>query len=226
MLEVSSMMSLVAFLVSAGLTPYLIRRISENYRAAKARKAEMDAIVNTKKVVEGIDIKTLVAGQDVYLLLPPYPYWFCGGRGKVVNVTPSGVDVQTERELLRFDTHNIPVFIVGQTALVVGQEVDVAYCQRANRRGKVVKVMPSGVEVEVADLLSFDSNGRETDASRRERLGFGPTPGDRFLNFLWHSAPEFGPWNLDDMPFAERTALLEQARRDHEAKRTALNLSS
>jgi hypothetical protein len=219
MLEVSSMTSLVAFLVSAGLTPYLIRRISENYRAAKARKAEMDAIVNTKKVVEGIDIKTLVAGQDDYLLLPPYPYWFCGGRGKVVNVTSSGVDVQTAGELLRFDTNNIPVFIVGQTTLVVGQDVDVAYSQRKDRRGKVVKVTPDAVEVQVADLLQFDKDGKETDASRRDRLGFGPSPEDKFHTSLWQSAPEFGPWHLDDMPFPERTALLEQKARDYEAKK-------
>jgi hypothetical protein len=156
-----------------------------------------------------MNTRTLVVGQEVYMLLDPYPYWFCGQRGKVVKVTPTCVEVQTAGELLRFDTNNIPVFIVGQTTLVVGQDVDVAYSQRGDRRGKVVKVMPSGVEVEVADLLSFDSNGRETDASRRERLGFGPAPGDRFLNSLWHSAPEFGPWKLDDMPFAERKHLLE-----------------
>jgi hypothetical protein len=34
---------------------------------------------------------------------------------------------------------------------------------------------------------------------------------------LWHFAPEFAPWELDDSPFAERTGLMEQARRDHEA---------
>ena len=146
-----------------------------------------------------------------------YPYWFCGQRGKVVKVTPKGVDVQTAGELLRFDTNNIPVFIVGQTTLVVGQDVDVAYCQRKDRRGKVVKATPSGVEVQVADLLRFDNDGYELDVSRRDRLGFGPSPEDKFYTSLWQTAPEFGPWHLDDMPFAERTALLEQKNREWKA---------
>lgn len=71
-----------------------------------------------------MDAKTLVVGQDVFMFLDQYPYWFCGQRGKVVKVTPTGVDVLTAGELLRFDTNNIPVFIVGQTTLVVGQDVD------------------------------------------------------------------------------------------------------
>jgi hypothetical protein len=157
-----------------------------------------------------MDTTKLAVGQDVYMFNHHYPYWFCGQRGKVVEVTPKGVDVQTAGELLRFDTNNIPVFIVGQTTLVVGQDVDVAYCQRKDRRGKVVKVTPSGVEVEVADRLRFDNDGYELDVSRRDRLGFGPSPEDKFYTSLWQSAPEFGPWHLDDMPFAERTTLLEQ----------------
>ena len=166
-----------------------------------------------------MDTRTLVVGQDVYMFNDHYPHWFCGQRGKVVRVTPKGVEVQTAGELLRFDTNNIPVFIGGQTTLVVGQDVDVAYCQGKDRRGKVVKVTPSGVEVEVADLLRFDNDGYELDVSRRDRLGFGPSPGDKFYNSLWYSAPEFAPWHLDDIPFAERTALLEQAARDYEAER-------
>jgi hypothetical protein len=161
-----------------------------------------------------MDTKTLVVGQDVYMFLPPYPHWFCNNSGKIVKVTPTGVEVQTAGEVLRFDTNSIPVFIVGQTTLVVGQSVDVAYSQREDRRGKVVKVTPTAVEVEVTDLLRFDNNGKETDASRRERLGFGPSPEDKFHTSLWQSAPEFGPWHLDDIPFAERTALLEQKARE------------
>jgi hypothetical protein len=156
-----------------------------------------------------MNTKTLVVGQDVYMLKPPYPFWFCIDEGKVVKVTPSGVDVQTAGELLRFDTNNIPVFIVGQTTLVVGQDVDVAYCQRKDRRGKVVKVTPSGVEVQVAELLRFDNDGKELDVSRRDRLGFEPSPEDKFYTSLWQSAPEFGPWHLDDMPFEKRKYLLE-----------------
>ena len=157
-----------------------------------------------------MDTKTLTVGQDVYMFLPPYPHWFCNNSGKIVKVTPTGVEVQTAGEVLRFDTNSIPVFIVGQTTLVVGQDVDVAYCQRKDRKGKVVKVTPTGVEVEVTDLLRFDNNGTETDASRRDRLGFGPSPEDKFHTSLWQSTPEFGPWQLDDMPFTERTALIEQ----------------
>ena len=168
-----------------------------------------------------MDTKTLVVGQNVYMFLDPYPKWFCNQTGKVVKVTPTGVGVQTSGELLRFDTNNIPAFIVGQTTLVVGQDVDVAYCQRNDRRGKVVKVTPTGVEVEVADLLRFDNDGYELDVCRRERLGFGPSPGDKFYNFLWFSAPEFQPWHLDDMPFAERTSLLEQQAREVKAERAA-----
>ena len=41
-----------------------------------------------------MDAKTLVVGQDVYMLKPPYPFWFCIDEGKVVKVTPDGVDVQ------------------------------------------------------------------------------------------------------------------------------------
>jgi hypothetical protein len=104
-----------------------------------------------------MDTTKLVVGQDVYMFNDHYPYWFCGQRGKVVEVTPKGVDVQTAGELLR-----------------------------------------------------FDNDGYELDVSRRDRLGFGPSPEDKFYTSLWHSAPEFGPWHLDDMPFAERTALIEQ----------------
>ena len=83
-----------------------------------------------------MDTTKLAVGQDVYMLNDHYPYWFCGQRGKVAEVTPKGVDVQTAGELLRFDTNSIPVFMVGQTTLVVGQDVDVAYCQRKDRRAR------------------------------------------------------------------------------------------
>jgi hypothetical protein len=105
-----------------------------------------------------MDTKKLVVGQDVYMFNDAYPHWFCGQRGKVVNVSPTGVDVETAGELLR-----------------------------------------------------FGNDGYELDVSRRDRLGFGPSPEDKFYTSLWQSAPEFGPWHLDDIPFADRTALLEQA---------------
>jgi len=161
-----------------------------------------------------VDTKTLVVGQDVYVVCGRYGYQ----KGKVLKISSSGVEVQTAGEPLRFDTNNIPVFIVGQTTLVVGQDVDVAYCQRKDRKGKVVKVTPTDVEVEVADLLQFDNDGYELDVSRRDRLGFGPSPEDKFHTALWQLAPECAPWHLDGMPFAERTALLEQSRADWQRK--------
>jgi hypothetical protein len=149
-----------------------------------------------------MDTTKLVVGQDVYMLKPPYPFWFCFDEGKVVKVTPEGVDVQ----------------------VVDRQTANAAYCQRKERGDKAIKITPSRgketdvgrrVEVQVADLqtadmIRFDTSGQETDVSRRDRLGFGPSPEDKFYTSLWQSAPEFGPWHLDDMPFAERTALLEQ----------------
>ena len=147
-----------------------------------------------------MDTKTLVVGQDVYMLKPPYPFWFCIDEGKVVKVTPEGVDVQ----------------------VVDRQTANAAYCQRKERGDKAIKITPSRgketdvgrrVEVQVADLqtadiIRFDTSGKETDVSRRDRLGFGPSE-DPFYNSLWHSAPEFGPWHLDDMPFEKRKHLLE-----------------
>jgi hypothetical protein len=88
--------------------------------------------------------------------------------------------------------------------------------------GKVVGVNPSGAEVRTHQgvLVRFDANGKETDDSRRDRLGFGPDPESKFHTALWFGAPEFQSWELDDMPFAERTPLIEQQRRDWQAKKT------
>lgn len=47
-----------------------------------------------------MDTKTLVVGQDVYMHSGIYSQ-----KGKVVKVTPSGVEVQTTDELLGFDTN-------------------------------------------------------------------------------------------------------------------------
>ena len=41
-----------------------------------------------------MDTKTRVVGQDVYMLKPPYPFWFCIDEGKVVKVTPTGGDAK------------------------------------------------------------------------------------------------------------------------------------
>lgn len=75
--------------------------------------------------------------------------------------------------------------------LTVGQDVyilsGVYY-----KKGKVVKVTPSGVEVHDGDeLFQFDIYGKGCDG---------------------HKTYECGPWEIDDeMPVAERTALWEPA---------------
>jgi hypothetical protein len=45
-----------------------------------------------------MDAKKLVGGEDVHIVSGPY-FW----RGKVVKVTPEGVEVQTREQLLHFD---------------------------------------------------------------------------------------------------------------------------
>ena len=133
------------------ISKFLARRLPDLLRPLRRAKTTQ------QEGASKVDTKTLVVGQDVYMFLDSYPKWFCNQAGKAVRVTPTGVEVQTAGELLR-----------------------------------------------------FDNDGYELDVSRRERLGFGPSPGDRFHNSLWFNAPEFQPWHLDDMPFVERTALLEQ----------------
>jgi hypothetical protein len=73
------------------------------------------------------------------------------------------------------------------------------HAQRVLRKkGKVVKVTPSGVEVhDGVELLQFDIYGKGCDG---------------------HKTYECGPWEIDDeMPVAERTALWEPTR---EARKT------
>jgi hypothetical protein len=112
--------------------------------------------------------------------------------------------------------------------LVVGQVVYM-FCGVTGygfAKGEVVKITPAGVEVKSAELwgresqpleevgiVRFDNNGIELEANRRKRHGFEPGPGfsqDRFMQSVWYGAPECGPWTLDDIPFAERTAKIEE----------------
>ena len=77
--------------------------------------------------------------------------------------------------------------------LVVGQDVYMdSGCYGC--KGKVVKVTPSGVEVQTDSqgLLRFDNEGKGCDGN---------------------DTLECGPWIIDDRPFTERTALLDQAAR-------------
>ena len=95
--------------------------------------------------------------------------------------------------------------VVGQEVFLVSNEV---YCNV----GKVAAVTSSGVDVQTADeLIRFDNNGKETEASRRDRLGFGPSPGDKFHNVLWFSAPEFQPWEMEDISDEELAAFKAKA---------------
>jgi hypothetical protein len=113
---------------------------------------------------------------------------------------------------------------------VVGQEVSIE-SGVYGCKGKVVKVTSDSVEVLVeaapddqmqrmlsrcspeeraeriamnkAELLRFDNEGNELDDSRRARLGFGPSPEDKFHTVLWNTAPECQPWHLVPVPRTE-----------------------
>jgi hypothetical protein len=98
---------------------------------------------------------------------------------------------------------NTRTLVVGQEVFLVSNEI---YCDV----GKVVAVTPQGVDVQTdRELFRFDINGKETDAGRRERLGFGPSPGDKFHTLLWFSAPEFQPWKIEEIS-AQELALFKQ----------------
>ena len=143
-----------------------------------------------------MDTKTLVVGQDVYAR--SYTQYF---EAKVVKVTSSGVEVQTDcGTLLRFDnegkecdgngTHGLLECgpIRDTRTLVVGQEVYM-FCGHYSCCGKVVKVTPEGIEVQNGDIgfLRFDSKGKGyyIDMNR----GYDDCP---------------GPWYIDDMPFTAK----------------------
>jgi len=91
--------------------------------------------------------------------------------------------------------------------LVVGQDVFLVSSGIYCNVGKVVSVTPSSVDVQTdSELFRFDSNGKETDSSRRGRLGFGPSPESKFHTVLWQSAPEFQPWEIEEISAEELAA--------------------
>jgi hypothetical protein len=106
-----------------------------------------------------VDTNKLVVGQDVYMFSGIY-----GNKGKVVEVTPLGVDVQTTDGLLHFDT---------------------------NGRSYVTELPPT-----------YDPAAHPQSPWRWDGNG----------------TFECGPWTLDDMPFAERKALLEHMSADWQRK--------
>jgi hypothetical protein len=116
--------------------------------------------------------------------------------------------------------------VMGTKTLVVGQEVYM-FCGSecyGFAKGEVVKTTSAGVEVKSAErwgessqrmeeigIVRFDNNGVELEVDRRKRHGFEPGVeradwSDPFMQSVWYGAPECGPWQLDDMPFEERTA--------------------
>jgi hypothetical protein len=100
---------------------------------------------------------------------------------------------------------------VDAKTLVVGQDVCMLSAGDTYiNKGKVIVVTPSGVDVETSEgeLYHFDEDGNEPDVNRSERLGFGPSSGDRFHTVLWCAAPEFQPWHLDNIPW-ERGAHMD-----------------
>jgi hypothetical protein len=84
-----------------------------------------------------------------------------------------------------------------------------------SQEGLVIKVTPSGVEVQLAlaegpirpegnELIRFDTNGKACD-SRDIYRG----------NWEWDGIPgtlEGGPWHLEDTPFEERKAFEDRKR--------------
>jgi hypothetical protein len=98
--------------------------------------------------------------------------------------------------------------------LVVGQKVYMVSGGCYGNTGEVVKVTPDGVEVRTSppslrnlygmhpatlptegELIRFDKDGKETDASRSERLGLDPSESS-FHTELWRFAPEAAAWEL------------------------------
>jgi hypothetical protein len=112
-------------------------------------------VLSGNVTVGKVDTKTLVVGQDVYMFSGCYVT-----TGRVIKVTPSGVDVQTTDEIWRFDT----------------------------------------------DGKACDSRG--TGMFKSSPWERGGIPGTY----------ECGPWELDDIPFAKRTAFLERRWADWQRK--------
>jgi hypothetical protein len=90
--------------------------------------------------------------------------------------------------------------------LVIGQDVYILSGPYYHSQGKVVNVNPSTVEVKTKDgeIMRFDKNGLWLDW---EPVGFRHPDG-------WLIAfPEWPQWEIDDIPFEDRTALMEQGRK-------------
>jgi hypothetical protein len=108
--------------------------------------------------------------------------------------------------------------VVDMTKLVVGQDVYMVSGCYWNE-GKVVKVTPSGADVQTfyefnhtdKELLHFDANGRSYVTELPSSYDSKAHP---MSPWRWggNGTYECGPWYIDDMPFAERTAKREALR--------------
>jgi hypothetical protein len=142
-----------------------------------------------------MDTSKLVVGQVVYMFCGATAYGFA--KGEVVKITPAGVEVKSAE-------------LWGQGHMEIRSD------RRIKIAASVVDTERWGREsqpLEEVGIVRFDNNGIELEADRRKRHGFEPGPGfsqDRFMQSVWYGAPECGPWTLDDIPFAERTAKIEE----------------
>jgi hypothetical protein len=129
------------------------------------------------------------------------PYMLCGNSHKV-----GKVDTKT---------------------LVVGQDLYMFSGCYVNK-GKVVKVTRSGADVQTGvmqndgtwnahELLHFDNNGRSYVTELPSSYDSTAHP---LSPWGWNGngTYECGPWELDDIPFAERTALLDRTWADWQRK--------
>jgi diguanylate cyclase (GGDEF)-like protein len=179
------------------------------------------------------DVGKLVVGQEVYVFCESEVYGFW--KGKVVKITSANVEVLVAESIIHFGydgtelgveprkkpfpafpwcldynmsfeeraakiEHHERLWTIIKT-LVVGQEVWMVsgpYIKgECFIKGKVVKLSP------VVEVLESPYGDRKGGKLRRFCGDGTQSDGNRH--------PEFGPWRLDDMPFADRTALHVEA---------------
>jgi len=144
-----------------------------------------------------MDTSKLVVGQVVYMFCGATAYGFA--KGEVVKITSEGVEVKSAE-----------LWGPGHMEIASGS------------KDRGIKITASVVDTErwgresaseEVGIVRLDNNGIELEADRRKRHGFEPGPEfsqDRFMQSVWYGAPECGPWQLDELPFEERTAKIEE----------------
>jgi len=145
-----------------------------------------------------MDTSKLVVGQVVYMFCGATAYGFA--KGEVAKITSAGVEVKSA-ELWGPGHMEIGPGSKDRGIKIAASVVDTERWGRESQR------------LEEVGIVRLDSNGIELEADRRKRHGFEPGPGfsqDRFMQSVWYGAPECGPWQLDELPFEERTAKIEE----------------